>query len=233
MTPDWLAPVAADVCDSTIGAIPIEVPPEKDASGFVVVTDVVPDAILEMRYYSAYNFVGVRIDGYNAPVALLTREAAEALHMACDELKEQGYTIKIYDAYRPQRAVDQFVRWARNTGDTCMKHIFYPKVDKRRLFALGFIASRSGHSRGSTVDLTLVERATGREADMGGVFDWFGSESHPDYPGLTSEQRHNRQLLRSAMLHAGFKPLSTEWWHYTLRNEPYPKTYFDFPVEML
>lgn len=219
--------------DSTAAAMPVRLPRERDASDFVMVTDSVPDAILEIRYYSAYNFVGTRVDGYEAPVALLTREAAHALRLASDELREEGYILKIYDAYRPQAAVRHFVRWARDVSDTSMKRVFYPKVDKRSLFALGFISSRSSHSRGSTVDLTLVDRTTGREVDMGGVFDWFGVESHFDYQGLTAEQRRNRQALRNAMLHAGFKSIRTEWWHFTLRNEPYPNTSFDFPVNIL
>lgn len=195
------------------------------------VTDVVPDVILEIRYYSTYNFVGARIDGYEAPVAMLTFDAAEALKGVSNEMKGQGYRLKIYDAYRPQRAVDHFVRWAEDQADTAMKPIFYPEVDKRELFSRGFIARRSGHSRGSTVDLTLVDALSGKEVDMGGPFDYFGELSHPDYQGtLTKQQKENRMLLQSAMVKQGFKPLSTEWWHFTLKDEPYPDTYFDFPV---
>ena len=204
---------------------------DKRAEGFVLVTDVVPDAILEIRYHSTYNFVGERVDGYDEPVALLTREAALALRKVSDEMKQCGYVLKIYDTYRPQQAVDHFVRWAEDLNAVEMKSVFYPHVDKSRLFEEGFIAKRSGHSRGSTVDLTLVETLTGKEVDMGGPFDFFGELSHPTHEGeLTQEQKRNRMLLREVMLKHGFKPLSTEWWHFTLKDEPYPGTYFDFPV---
>lgn len=201
-----------------------------DASGFVLVTDVIPDAILEIRYYSTYNFIGDRIEGYEEPCALLTREAAEALKAVSDELVEQGYRIKIFDAYRPQMAVDHFVRWSRDPADTRMQAYFYPELEKDQLFPQGYIASRSGHSRGSTVDLTLVDMTTGREVDMGGPFDFFGELSHSDYSGLTPEQKANRQLLRHTMTAHGFRALGTEWWHFTLEEEPYPDMYFTFPV---
>ena len=202
-----------------------------DPSGFVLLTDVVPDAILEIRYYSTYNFVGDRIDGYEQPTALLTKEAAAALKAVSDEVKEKGYRLKIYDAYRPQKAVDNFVRWAEDIDDARMKPYFYPNVDKTNLFSEGYIDAKSGHSRGSTVDLTLFDMNTEKELDMGGTFDWFGEESHPDYVGdLTQEQLANRNILRDAMLNNGFKPLDTEWWHFTLKDEPYPDTYFTFPV---
>ena len=197
---------------------------------FVTLADAVPDAILEIRYYSTYNFVGERIDGYDEPCALLTKEAAKALKAASDECVKRGYRLKIYDAYRPQRAVAHFVRWAGNIADTCMKAHFYPNLDKSVLFAQGYIAERSGHSRGSTVDLTLFDTRTGKEVDMGGTFDWFGKESHPSYSGITKEQFANRMLLREIMVSHGFKPIEEEWWHFTLENEPYPYTYFDFTV---
>ncbi len=198
--------------------------------GFVTLAEAVPDAILEIRYYSTYNFVGERIDGYEHPCALLTKEAARALKAASDDCVRRGYRLKIYDAYRPQRAVAHFVRWAADTGDTRMKAPFYPNLDKSVLFAQGYIAEKSGHSRGSTVDLTLFDMKTGKEVDMGGTFDWFGGESHPDFRGITEAQYANRMLLREIMLAHGFKPLEEEWWHFTLANEPYPDTYFDFPV---
>ena len=206
--------------------------PEMDSSDFVQISEAVPDAILEIRYFSTYNFIGERIDGYEAPVALLTREAAAALKKASDNVMQRGYRLKIFDAYRPQMAVDHFKRWALDVDDVRMKEYFYPEVDKSQLFNLGFICGRSGHSRGSTVDLTLLDMATGREVDMGGVFDWFGERSHPDYEGITPKQKALRGILRDAMLEAGFKPLDTEWWHYTLRDEPFPTTYFNFPVTM-
>ena len=201
-----------------------------EAEGFVLVTDVIPDAILEIRYYTDYNFVGEQIDGYEEPVALLTKEAAEALKAANDDLEEQGYCIKIYDAYRPQSAVDDFVDWANDTSDTKMQEYFYPEVNKANLFSEGYIAYHSGHSRGSTVELTIVDKATGEDVDMGGTFDYFGQVSHPDYTGITDEQYANRMILRDAMTSHGFKAITTEWWHFTLQNEPYPNTYFNFPV---
>ena len=201
-----------------------------DASGFVLLSEVVPDVILEMRYYSTYNFVGERIDGYEAPLALLTREAAEALGAVSDELAGKGFRLKVYDAYRPQMAVNHFMRWAQDPGDARMKACFYPDVDKDALFSRGYIARRSGHSRGSTVDLTLFDMAAGREADMGGTFDFFGPRSRVDFDGLTDAQRANRMLLREAMVAHGFEPLAGEWWHFTLKDEPYPHTYFTFPV---
>ena len=200
---------------------------------FVLITDVIPDAILEIRYYSTFNFVGERINGYQAPVAYLTKEAAWALKNVSDEVMKQGYRIKIYDAYRPQTAVDHFKAWAEDLQATEMKPYFYPEVDKSELFDKGYIAAKSGHSRGSTVDLTLVDMKTGRELDMGGGFDYFGELSHPDYTAtLTQEQIDNRMLLQKAMTNNGFRPLPEEWWHFTLKNEPYTDTYFDFPVAM-
>ena len=198
--------------------------------GFVSVAEILPDAILEIRYSSTYNFVGDRIDGYEEPCAILTTAAARALKEASDDAKRRGYRLKIYDAYRPQRAVSHFMRWAKDTSDTRMKAYFYPNLDKSVLFAQGYIAEKSGHSRGSTVDLTLFDMKTGKEVDMGGTFDWFGEESHPDWRGVSETQFANRMLLREIMTAHGFKPLAEEWWHFTLAQEPYPETYFDFPV---
>jgi len=220
-------------------------------AGFVHLAEAVPDAILEIRYYSTYNFVGDRINGYERPTALLTVEAAKALKAVSDDVKKQGYRLKIYDAYRPQRAVSHFMEWAKKLDDTRMKAYFYPDLDKSVLFAQGYIAEKSGHSRGSTVDLTLFDMATEKEVDMGGTFDWFGIESHPawcgdpekkrytgKYPGKTPPvgrainemQFRNRMILREAMMRHGFKPIAEEWWHFTLAKEPYPDTYFDHPV---
>ena len=201
-----------------------------DSSDFVQVTDVDPDVILEIRYYSTYNFVGDRIDGYEEPTALLTKEAANALKEVSAELKEKGYRLKIYDAYRPQNAVQHFVRWSKDKDDTRMKDYFYPELDKSVLFDQGYIMNHSGHSRGSTVDLTLFDEKTGKELDMGGTFDYFGQMSHPDYKNITDEQYQNRMILREAMMNHGFKPLDEEWWHFTLDDEPYNDTYFTFPV---
>ncbi len=201
-----------------------------DSSDFVLLSEAVPDAILEIRYYSTYNFVGSRIDGYEEPVALLTKEAAAALKEVSDELVAKGYRLKIYDAYRPQMAVDHFMRWALDEKDTKMKSYFYPELEKDVLFPLGYILEHSGHSRGSTVDLTLFDMTTEKEVDMGGTFDYFGELSHPDYTNITEEQYNNRMILRNAMLAHGFEPLAEEWWHFTLGDEPYPDTYFTFPV---
>jgi len=223
-----------------------------DERYFVNLTDAIPDAILEIRYYGTYNFVGTRIDGYRQPTALLTRQAADSLRAVSDDVKAQGYRLKIYDAYRPQMAVDHFVRWAANVGDTLMRTYFYPDLDKSVLFDQEYIMAKSGHTRGSTIDLTLFDMRTEKELDMGGTFDWFGPESHPDFCGnpttgeytgdnskspkgrsITEQQFRHRMLLRRAMLRHGFKPLDTEWWHFTLRDEPFPNTYFNIPVEQL
>ena len=202
-----------------------------DSSDFVLLSEVVPDAILEIRYYSTYNFVGKRINGYERPVAYLTKKAAAALREVSDELVEKGYRLKIFDAYRPQRAVNHFAEWAKDVDDTKMKEYFYPEEDKSVLFEKGYINAKSGHSRGSTVDLTLFDMKTEKEVDMGGTFDYFGLKSHPDYKGVTPRQYENRMILREAMMNHGFKPLAEEWWHFTLKDEPYPDTYFDFPVK--
>ena len=202
-----------------------------DASDFVRVTDVVPDVILEIRYFGTYNFVGARIDGYEMPVAWLTREAADSLKAVSDDVKAMGYRLKIYDAYRPQQAVDHFVRWSKDETDTLMKAYFYPDINKAEIFPLGYVAEHSGHSRGSTVDLTLFDMTTEKELDMGGTFDFFGIQSHPSYiKGLTNRQYLNRRILRDAMMRHGFEPIPEEWWHFRLSKEPYPNTYFTFPV---
>ena len=201
-----------------------------NAGGFVSVSEAIPDVILEIRYYSTFNFIGERIDGYEQPVALLTRQAAGRLKEAADELAGKGYRLKIYDAYRPQKAVDHFVRWAKDAADLRMKPYFYPEIDKKDIIPGHYIAEHSGHSRGSTVDLTLFDMRTQKELDMGGPFDYFGELSHPDYRDITEEQYANRMFLRDTMLRHGFLPITSEWWHFTLENEPYPDTYFTFPV---
>ena len=202
----------------------------KDASDFVVLGEYVPGIVQEIRYYSTFNFIGDRIDGYEEPCALLTKEAARALKSVSGELATQGFRLKIFDAYRPATAVKHFVQWSVDDLDLLMKPFFYPDLDKAELFKRGYIASRSSHSRGSTVDLTLLDMTTGKEVDMGSPFDLFSEVSHPDYRGITEEQYLNRMFLRDAMLRNGFEPIFCEWWHFTLKNEPYPETYFDFPV---
>ncbi len=203
-----------------------------DPSGFVVLADYVPGVVQEIRYYSTYNFIGDRIDGYEEPCALITKEAARALKAVSNEMNVQGYRLKIFDAYRPATAVKHFVLWGIEDLDLRMKPFFYPELEKQELFIKGYVASKSSHSRGSTVDLTLLDMATGKELDMGSPFDLFSEISHPDYrgPEITDEQYNNRMILRNSMIRNGFVPIDCEWWHFTLDNEPYPDTYFDFPV---
>ena len=200
-------------------------------SAFVLLADHVPAIIQEIRYYSTYNFIGDRIDGYEEPCAILTMEAARALKSVSSEMNVMGYRLKVFDAYRPAAAVKHFVLWGLEDTDIRMKPFFYPDLDKEELFMKGYIASRSSHSRGSTVDLTLFDMRTGKELDMGSPFDYFSEVSHPDHTaGITKEQYDNRMLLRNAMLRNGFEPFDCEWWHFTLRDEPFPDTYFEFPV---
>ena len=201
-----------------------------DASGFVSIGQAVPDVILEIRYYSTFNFIGDRIDGYEQPVALITKEAALRLSDVSSDAAVRGYRLKIFDAYRPQKAVDHFMRWAEDPSDTRMKQFFYPDIKKNRLIPDGYIAALSGHSRGSTVDLTLFDMRTQKEVDMGSPFDFFGKLSHPDCRLVTPQQYEDRMLLREMMLRRGFSPLPEEWWHFTLADEPYPDVYFTFPV---
>ncbi|MBQ6662987.1 MAG: M15 family metallopeptidase [Firmicutes bacterium] len=204
--------------------------PAMDPSGFVLLSDYVPHIVQEIRYFSTYNFIGDRINGYEEPCALLTREAARALLEVSNEMMVQGYRLKIFDAYRPVCAVKHFILWSIEDQDARMKPYFYPDLEKQELFERGYIARRSSHSRGSTVDLTLLDMGTGKEVDMGSPFDLLSEVSHPDYRGVTDEQYENRQLLRRAMERNGFLPVDCEWWHFTLANEPYPDLYFEFPV---
>ncbi len=202
----------------------------QNPSGFVLLSDFVPGVIQEIRYYSTYNFIGDRIDGYEEPCALLTKEAARALKTVSNEMMVQGYRLKVFDAYRPAGAVRHFVLWGIEDQDIRMKPYFYPDLTKQELFENGYIANQSSHSRGSTIDLTLFDMSTGKELDMGSPFDLFGVISHPDYRGITEEQYANRMILRNAMLRHGFEPIDCEWWHFTFKDEPYPDTYFEFPV---
>ncbi|MBO5564114.1 MAG: M15 family metallopeptidase [Lachnospiraceae bacterium] len=203
---------------------------EMDASGFVLLSDFVPGIIQEIRYYSTYNFIGERIDGYEEPIALLTKEAARALKVVAGEMNAQGYRLKVFDAYRPAKAVRHFELWGIEDLDLKMKSFFYPDIEKQELFQRGYISSRSAHSRGSTIDLTLFDMQTGKEVDMGSPFDYFSELSHPDCRKITDEQFENRMFLQRAMTRNGFLPIDCEWWHFELENEPYPDTYFDFPV---
>lgn len=197
---------------------------------FVDATAYVPGLTLEMRYASAHNFVGRSIHGYEASVCWLTRPAAVALADVQAELARFGLGLKAYDCYRPTRAVADFAAWARDLNDQAHKAEFYPTVDKTQLFALGYIAERSGHSRGSTIDLTVIDKATGAEIDMGSPFDLFDTKSWPSSNAVNATQRANRLMLQSVMRSHGFNPLEQEWWHFTLAHEPHPRTYFDFPV---
>ena len=201
-----------------------------DPSDFVLLADYVPAVVQEIRYYSTYNFIGDRIDGYEEPCAILTRQAARALKVVSNEMNVMGYRLKIFDAYRPASAVKHFVLWGIEDTDIRMKPYFYPDLQKQELFMKGYVASKSSHSRGSTVDLTLLDMRTGKELDMGSPFDMFSEVSHPDYTGITAEQYDNRMLLRNAMIRNGFDPIDCEWWHFTLKDEPFPDTYFEFPV---
>ena len=198
---------------------------------FVDASELISGLVVDARYAGAHNFVGAPIEGYQRPVCLLTRAAARALAEVQNDLAPSGLGLKVFDCYRPQRAVAHFVRWAQDLKDTRTKSEFYPHVDKRELFRLGYIASRSGHSRGSTVDLTLVRKAEGAtELDMGTSFDFFSPKSWPSDQSVGAAARANRSLLADAMRRRGFRSYDKEWWHFTLRQEPHPDRYFDFPV---
>lgn len=216
----WLSPLTA------FGGYPPD--------GFVYVEDAVPGIELELRYYSGHNFIGERIDGYTAPRCILTKKAAEALKGVQNDLNRFGLGLKVFDAYRPQRAVDHFVRWAKDLNDIRMKTEFYPEVAKENLFREDYIAERSGHSRGSTVDLTIISldpEEHGAELNMGTSFDFFGPQSWPDSSKVGTVQRAHRMLLQQVMEKHGFVPYPKEWWHFTLKGEPYPDTYFNFPIQ--
>ena len=186
---------------------------------------------VELRYYTSNNFVGKPVDGYHSNRLILTKQTIKALKLIQAELQDQNLCLKIYDGYRPQQAVNHFIRWAKDLNDTINKQVFYPDVKKKDLFKEEYIASRSGHSRGSTVDLTIIDGNTGEPLDMGSPYDFFGQQSWVNYEGITKKQKENRQLLQTVMLKYGFRNYPKEWWHFTLRHEPFPKTYFDFPIK--
>ena len=198
--------------------------------GFVDLSELAPGIRVDLRYHGSDNFVGGPVDGYEKPRCLMTRPTAEALAKVQAELKGFGLGLKIFDAYRPQRAVDHFVRWAKDLKDTRMKARYYPDVAKKDLFKEGYIAAKSGHSRGSTVDVTIISLKTGEELEMGTGWDHFGPESWPTSTAVGTSQRAHRMLLRSLMTKHGFLPLKEEWWHFTLKDEPFHDTYFDFPI---
>jgi D-alanyl-D-alanine dipeptidase len=204
---------------------------EDPKQGFVYIHESIPNVVLDVRYFSTDNFMGTRVDGYRKAVALLSEQAAGALSGVQKDLNRQGLGLKVFDAYRPQKAVNHFMRWAKDPADTLTKSKYYPDLPKDRLFELGYIAEKSGHTRGSTLDLTVVNLETGEELDMGSSWDFFGEISHHDSPLVNEEATANRDLLRTVMVKHGFKPYANEWWHYTLENEPFPERYFDFDVE--
>ncbi|MFD7614758.1 M15 family metallopeptidase [Streptomyces sp. NPDC059828] len=248
-----LAPTAAALL-TLAAAPPPEAPESRAPRAFAALGMVDPTIIQELRYTTAHNFIGEPVDGYRQPLCILTRPAADALRTAQRRLLRRGYSLKVYDCYRPQRAVDHFVRWAEDLTDERMKREFYPRVDKSRLFEDGYIAGKSGHSRGSTVDLTLVKlparktrpyapgekltpcyaprsaRFPDNSLDMGTGFDCFDTLSHTDDPRVQGSRRAHRLLLKETLAEAGFVNLPEEWWHFTFRPEQFPDTYYDFPV---
>jgi D-alanyl-D-alanine dipeptidase len=226
---NWPSIVAALLLTAAC-ALPARGKAERRPPSFVDAASVAPGLLVEMRYATSHNFAGVPIDGYDKPICYLTRPAALALARVVKDLAADGLTLKVYDCYRPARAVAHFVRWARDLRDTRMKAEFYPQVNKSRLFRDGYIAEHSGHSRGSTVDLTLARRADGVAFDMGTPFDFFSPRSWPADRRVSEAAQANRKLLAHAMARRGFRPYDKEWWHFTLRHEPYSQTYFDFPV---
>jgi len=200
--------------------------------GFVYLDDVISGIRLDLRYCTTDNFVGAQIDGYLQPRGILTVAAAEALAQVQAVLKPAGLELNIFDAYRPQQAVSHFLRWIEDPADCRTKADYYPQTSKPDLLRLGYIARRSSHTRGSTVDLSIVPAERGAAAlDMGSHFDYFGPESWADYSGITAQQQANRLLLRRLMMQAGFVPFPMEWWHFTLEDEPFPDEWFDFPVQ--
>ena len=199
--------------------------------GFSYVSEIDATIKKELRYGTSNNFIGKPIDGYLKDSLIISTPAAKALKEIQTKLMLSGLSLKIFDAYRPQQAVDHFVRWAQEMNDTLMKKLYYPDVQKSELFTLGFIASKSGHTRGSTVDLSIVDVKTNKELDMGSSYDFFGEKSHPFYKKITEAQMKNRMLLRTIMIKNGFIPYDNEWWHFTLKDEPYPTTYFNFLIE--
>ena len=204
-------------------------------AGFVYLSEVAPDIRVELRYCTSENFLGQPVRGYQASRCIITQAAAAALKRVQDELKSFNLGLKVFDAYRPQQAVDHFVEWAKDIDDNRMKQIYYPQVDKQNLFRDGYIADKSGHSRGSALDLTIISLGLPpepeAELDMGSRFDFFGPESWPDNPRMTAAQRSHRMLLQTVMKKHGFEPYDKEWWHFKLKDEPFPTTWFNFPVQ--
>ena len=195
---------------------------------FIDIKEYIPSIVIDLKYASNDNFTGHIVNGYESPKCLLTIEAARSLRYIQTILNKFGYSLKIYDAYRPQRSVNHFINWSKNLSDTINKRYYYPNLAKSILFKLGYIASKSSHSRGSTVDLTLVDITSGKEVDMGSPYDFFGLESSHDYKNISNTQKNNRKFLLDIMTKNGFSSYSKEWWHYTFIDEPFPTTYFYF-----
>jgi len=202
----------------------------QSSDSFIDIKEYIPSIIIDLKYSSDDNFTGRVVKGYESPKCLLTFEAARRLKIIQTILNNSGYSLKIYDAYRPQRSVNHFINWSKNQSDTLKKSYFYPNLLKSNLFELGYIAASSSHSRGSTVDITLVEISSGKEIDMGSPYDFFGLESSHDYENISITQKNNRKLLLDVMTKNGFSSYSKEWWHYTFIDEPFPTTYFDFTI---
>lgn len=208
-------------------------------TGFVDVQEVIPSILVDLKYLGSDNFVGRPIPGYNTSRVILSKEATSALANIQTELQQFGLSLLIYDAYRPTQAVDAFVAWSNEPEDKTIKQKYYPTLTKKEIFDQRYIMKKSSHSRGSTVDLTIVSLNNTQNQhntlyiplDMGGIFDFFGKESHPNFQNITPQQKANRLFLRTIMTKYGFTPISNEWWHFTLAKEPFPETYFNFPIE--
>jgi D-alanyl-D-alanine dipeptidase len=198
---------------------------------FVYLKDVAPFIQQDIRYYTDNNFIGRPLPGYDSPICILTKPTTDALLHIQKELNKDGLGLKVFDGYRPQITVDEFIRWSKDNSDQKMKIQYYPNINKADFFKLGYVAAKSGHTRGSTVDLTIVDLNTNQELDMGTHFDFMDELSHPFNHLVTIKQYQNRQRLNQIMTKHGFIPLNTEWWHFTLKNEPFIDTYFNFPVK--
>ena len=231
----WLSILAITGAFCPFDTFSDEKPPQKVPNSFVEISSVIPDIVIDLRYHGSANFLGSPVDGYTQPTCWITVQAATALSKVQSDLRPFSMGLKVFDAYRPQKAVNHFVRWAKDTGDQTEKPSFYPNIEKSQLISEGYIATKSGHSRGSTIDLTIVrfqdpDKAVPLELDMGSPFDFFGKKSWTTYPAITPIQRRNRLLLKALMEKHGFVHYSKEWWHFRLRDEPFPNTYFNFPT---
>ena len=198
--------------------------------GFIKLYDIDSTIIVDLKYNTKSNFTGKIVRGYKSNTVILSNEASIALINAQNDFKKLGYSLIVFDAYRPQSAVDFFFEWSKDLNDTINKNSYYPNINKSQLFAQGYIAKKSGHSRGSTVDVSLVDLSTMKQIDMGSIYDYFGIQSSTFYPNISDSQKNNRMILYNIMINNGFKNYSKEWWHFTLENEPFQE-YFDFLVD--